>query len=68
MLPSYFIPLFLLVTIHLNVYAFKSYSQYQLWRLDVTNNEQVAKLLDFSRVAYQQNINFWSEEFRVNNP
>ncbi|CAF3428507.1 unnamed protein product [Rotaria socialis] len=68
MLLPYFIPLFLLLTIHLNVYGFKSYSQYQLWRLDVTNNEQVAKLLGFSRAAYQQNINFWSEEFRVNIP
>ena len=59
---------FLLATINFSVYADKSYSQHQLWRLHVTNNEQVAKLLEFSRTAYQHNINFWSEEFRMNIP
>ncbi|CAF1203664.1 unnamed protein product [Rotaria sordida] len=68
MLVHYFVAFFLLSAIHLNVYALKSYSQYQLWRLNVTNNEQVAKLHDFSRIAYQQNINFWSERFRKNIP
>ncbi|CAF2831627.1 unnamed protein product [Rotaria sp. Silwood2] len=68
MLVHYFVAFFLLSTIHLNVNAFESYSQYQLWRLYVTNNEQVAKLLDFSRISYQHNINFWSEEFRQNTP
>ncbi len=68
MLFSSIIAFFLLATINLNVYAFKSYSQYQLWRLHVTNNEQVAQLLDFSRIAHQHKINFWSEEFRMNIP
>jgi len=68
MLFSSIVAVFLLATINLNVYAFKSYSQYQLWRLHVTNNEQVAQLLDFSRIAHQHKINFWSEEFRMNIP
>jgi len=68
MLFSSIVAFFLLATINLNVYAFKSYSQYQLWRLHVTNNEQVAQLLDFSRIAHQHKINFWSEEFRMNIP
>jgi hypothetical protein len=68
MLVTSFIALFLLATANLNVYAYKTYSQYQLWRLHVTNNEQVAKLLDFSRIAHQFDINFWSEEFRINIP
>ncbi len=68
MLATSFIAFFLLASINLNAYAFKSYSQYQLWRLNVTNNEQVAKLHDFSHIAYQHNINFWSERFGVNMP
>jgi hypothetical protein len=68
MVATSFIAFFLLATINLNVYAFKSYSQYQLWRLHVTNNEQIGKLLDFSRIAYKLNINFWSEEFHVDRP
>jgi hypothetical protein len=60
--------LVLLATINLNVYAYKSYSQYQLWRLHVTNNEQVDKLLEFSHKAYEHDINFWSEEFQINIP
>ncbi|CAF4916492.1 unnamed protein product, partial [Rotaria sp. Silwood2] len=68
MFVHYFVPFFLLLTINLNVYALKSYSQYQLWRLYVTNNEQGAKLLRFSHTAYQQNISFWSENFHENIP
>jgi hypothetical protein len=60
--------LVVLSTINVSVNAYKSYSQYQLWRLHVTNNEQVAQLLDFSRIAHQHKINFWSEEFRTNIP
>jgi hypothetical protein len=68
MLLSSFIVVVLLATFNLNVYAYKSYSQHQLWRLHVTNNEQLGKLLDFSRTAYKHNINFWSEEFRMDMP
>ncbi|CAF0886703.1 unnamed protein product [Rotaria sordida] len=51
-----------------NVYADKSYLKHQLWRLHVKNNEQVAKILEFSRSAHIHGINFWSEEFRINVP
>lgn len=51
-----------------NVCAYKSYAKHQLWRLHVKNNEQVAKMLEFSRIAHLHNINFWSEEFRMNVP
>jgi hypothetical protein len=68
MLGTSVIAFVLLATINLNVYAFKSYSQYQLWRLTVTNNEQIGKLLDFSRTAHKFNINFWSERFHVDMP
>lgn len=64
----YFVAFFLLATSYSSVDAFKSYSKYQLWRLRVTNNEQIARLIAFNRKAYQQNINFWSEEFRTNAP
>lgn len=47
---------------------YKSYAGHQLWRLKMRNNEQVGQLLDFSRRAHQQGINFWSEEFRINVP
>jgi hypothetical protein len=63
-----FIAFFLLAIINSDAYAFKSYSQYQLWRLNVTNIEQLAILSDFSHIAYQHNINFWSEQFRINTP
>ncbi|CAF1432857.1 unnamed protein product [Adineta steineri] len=56
------------MTINFNVYAYKSYSQYQLWRLHATNNEQVAKLIDFSHIAHQHKVNFWSEEFHIDLP
>ncbi len=68
MLVTAFIAFCLLAAANVDAYGSKSYSQYQLWRLHVTNNEQVAKLLDFSRIAYQHNINFWSEDFRVDLP
>jgi hypothetical protein len=68
MLVSSLAVLVLFATFNSNVFAYKSYSQHQLWRLQVTNNEQVGKLLDFSRQAYKHNINFWSEEFRMNIP
>lgn len=48
--------------------AYKSYAKHQLWRLRVTNNEQVAKILEFSRSAHLHDINFWTEEFRMNIP
>ncbi|CAF1378970.1 unnamed protein product [Rotaria sordida] len=68
MLVSSIVALVVLTTINLNVYAYKSYSKYQLWRLHPTNNEQVAKLLEFSHQAYEHKINFWSEKFRTNIP
>lgn len=52
----------------LNINAYKSYSKYQLWRLHMKNNEHVAKMLEFSRLAHLHDINFWSEEFRMNVP
>jgi len=58
----------LLGTIISNVHAYKSYSKHQLWRLRITNNEQVAKMLEFSYMAHLHDINFWSEEFRINVP
>ncbi|CAF3860754.1 unnamed protein product [Rotaria sp. Silwood1] len=68
MLAHYFVAIFLLSTINSNVYALKAYSRYQLWRLYVTNNEQGAKLLDFSHTAYQKNIDFWSNNYGTNMP
>jgi hypothetical protein len=48
--------------------AYKTYLQHQLWRLNVTNDEQVNKILEFSRIAHQHGINFWSDEFRSHIP
>lgn len=59
--------IFLLV-VNINVNAYKSYSQHQLWRLNVTNDEQVKQLIDFRRKSYEHNINFWSEDVRINIP
>ncbi len=67
-LVSSIVSFILLGTIALNVHAYKSYSKHQLWRLHVTNNEQVAKILDFRRSAHIHDINFWTEEFRMNIP
>ncbi|UJR24440.1 hypothetical protein I4U23_005816 [Adineta vaga] len=58
----------LLTTLNINVNAYKSYSQYQLWRLNITNDEQVKQLVDFRRKTNEQNINFWSEDIRTNIP
>ncbi|CAF0881667.1 unnamed protein product, partial [Adineta ricciae] len=58
----------LLVSILSNVNAYKSYSKHELWRVYVRNNEQVARMLEFSRIAHLHGINFWSEEFRMNIP
>jgi hypothetical protein len=51
-----------------NVTGYQTYSQHQLWRLHMKNNEQVEHLLAFSRTAYRHGINFWSEEFRMHVP
>ena len=58
----------LLASILSNVNAYKSYSKHELWRVYVRNNEQVARMLEFSRIAHLHGINFWSEEFRMNIP
>ncbi|CAF4417589.1 unnamed protein product [Rotaria sp. Silwood2] len=46
----------------------RSYANHQLWRLHVTNREQLAKILAFSRIAHLHDINFWSEHFRIHEP
>lgn len=56
------------MSIHGHPSGYKGYEGHQLWRLKIRNNEQVGQLLDFSRRAHQQGINFWSEEFRMNIP
>ena len=56
------------ILLRTTIHAYKSYSNHQLWRLHIKNNEQVAKLLEFSRLAYIHDIDFWSEEFRINVP
>ena len=55
-----------LASLTTKVDAYKSYSQYQLWRLNVTNDEQLKQLVDFRRQAYTHSINFWSEDIRIN--
>lgn len=57
-----------LTTLTSNIQAYKTYSKHQLWRLHVTNNEQVAKMLQFRQFAHVHDINFWSDEFRINIP
>ncbi|CAF4091064.1 unnamed protein product [Rotaria sp. Silwood1] len=68
LLVSSIVAFILLGIIASNVYAYKSYSKHQLWRLHIKNNEQVARMLEFSRLAHIHGINFWSEEFRINVP
>ena len=58
----------LLATLTANIQAYKTYSKHQLWRLHVTNNEQVGKMLQFRQYAHIHDINFWSDEFRINIP
>ena len=57
-----------LALIHGHPSGYKGYEGHQLWRLKIRNNEQVGQLLEFSRRAHQQGINFWSEEFRIDVP
>lgn len=68
MLISSLVVCLLLATIHADAEGYKTYSQHQLWRLEMKNNEQVGQLLDFSRRAHDHGVNFWSEEFRINVP
>ncbi|CAF0833065.1 unnamed protein product [Rotaria sordida] len=56
------------MTIGTNGNYAKSYANHQLWRLHVTNNEQIAKILAFSRIAHLHDINFWSKHFRIHEP
>lgn len=58
----------LFASLNSNIDAYKSYDQYQLWRFNVTNDEQLKQLIDFRRQAYARSINFWSEDFRINAP
>lgn len=58
----------LVAIVYANANTVKSYSGYQVWRLQATNDDQIRKLLDFSHRAHQFNVNFWSEEFRVDLP
>lgn len=46
----------------------RTYSQHQLWRLNITNNAQLAKILEFRHIAHRHDINFWSDEFHRNMP
>lgn len=68
MLVASCIVLSLLATIYGHVNGFKSYSQYQLWRLYATNSEQLERLRDVSRTAHQNNVTFWTERFHVDMP
>ncbi|CAF0876268.1 unnamed protein product [Rotaria sordida] len=56
------------MTIGTNGNYAKSYANHQLWRLHVTNNEQIAKILAFNRIAHLHDINFWSKHFRIHEP
>ena len=66
MLASSIVAFILLATIASNVHGDKSYSKHQLWRLHVKNNEQVVKMVEFNKIAHLHDINFWSDEFRIN--
>ena len=46
----------------------KLYINHQLWRMHATDNEQIAKILAFSRTSHLHNIDFWSENFQVHEP
>ncbi|CAF3973238.1 unnamed protein product [Adineta steineri] len=65
MLSSPLIVLILLLTIGTSVSYEKSYANHQVWRLHITNNEQIAKISAFSHIAHLHDINFWSEHFRI---
>jgi len=59
---------FLFALALVNVEGFRTYSQHQLWRLNITNDAQVAKMLEFRRFAHRHDIDFWSDEIRRNLP
>ena len=60
--------LLLFVGICSNIDAEKTYSRHQLWRLNIKNIQQLSKIIEFSRIAHRHDINFWSDEFRINVP
>lgn len=51
-----------------NTSAANLYSNHQLWRIYATTNEQLEKILAFSRRSHLHNIDFWSEKFHLNEP
>ena len=46
----------------------KSYAKHQLWRLRVSNNEQISKIAAFKRTAHLHDIEFWTEHFSIQTP
>ncbi|CAF4492834.1 unnamed protein product, partial [Didymodactylos carnosus] len=60
--------LIVFLTTIVSVESFVSYNDHQLWRLSLTNNEQVLHILKLSREAYRYKLDFWTEEFRINVP
>lgn len=46
----------------------KSYAGHQLWRLTLRTHDQLTRMIDLRRLAHQHDINFWSEELRLNTP
>lgn len=60
--------LLLCVIIAVKANDVKLYGNHQLWRMYATNNEQITKLLAFSRISHLHNIDFWTEKFHINEP
>lgn len=60
------IVLLLCVIVVTNANDAKLYNNHQLWRMYPTNNEQITKILAFSRISHLHNIDFWSENFHIN--
>jgi hypothetical protein len=68
MLPSISIVLALLMSIVVDADYDKSYGKHQLWRLRLTNNEQIAKIATFKRIAHLHDIDFWTEHLSIHTP
>lgn len=68
MMCSTFIVLVLFMGIIADTDYSKSYAKHQLWRLRVSNDEQISKIAAFKRIAHLHDIDFWTEHFSIHTP
>ncbi|CAF0866470.1 unnamed protein product [Didymodactylos carnosus] len=65
---KYIVKLFIIFVTIFSVESIVPYNNHQLWRLNLSTNQQVAQILELKREAHKYNLDFWTETFRTHVP